>query len=82
MRQKTLLVMDSSVMSLQLLHSDIFPLFWRLMIVPILQALISFNCPRRPGVCVEEAVAFPVLMFSASLHTHCRPLVLYRSPAS
>ena len=38
MRQKTLLVMDSSVMPLQLLHSDRFPFFASLMIVPLFQA--------------------------------------------
>ena len=35
MRQKTLLVMDRSVMPLQLLHSDRFPFFGSLMIVPL-----------------------------------------------
>ena len=34
MRQNTMLVMNSSVMPLQLLHSDRFPSFWSLMIVP------------------------------------------------
>ena len=38
MRQQTLLVMDSSVMPLQLLYSDRFPFFGSLMIVPIFQA--------------------------------------------
>ena len=38
MRQKTLLVMDSSVMLLKLLHSDIFPFFGSLVIVPLLRA--------------------------------------------
>ena len=38
MWQKTLLVMDSSVMPLQLLHSDRFPFFGSLVIVPLSQA--------------------------------------------
>ena len=36
--QKTLLVMDSIVMPLQLLHSDRFPCFGSWMIVPLFQA--------------------------------------------
>ena len=38
MRQKTLLVMDSSVIHLQVLHSDRFPLLGSLMLVPLFQA--------------------------------------------
>ena len=37
MQQKTLLVMDGSVMPLQLLHLDRFPFLWSLMIVPLFQ---------------------------------------------
>ena len=39
MQQKTLLVMVSSMMPLQLLHSGRFPFFKSLMIVTLLQAL-------------------------------------------
>ena len=38
MRQKTLLVMDSSVMLLKLLHSDKFPFLGSLVIVPLFLA--------------------------------------------
>ena len=38
MHQKSLLVIDSGVMSLQLLHLDGFPFFVSLMIVPLFQA--------------------------------------------
>ena len=38
MRLKTLLVMDSSVKTLQFKHSDKFPFFGSVMIVPIIQA--------------------------------------------
>ena len=77
MRQKSLLVMDSSVMPLQLLLSGRFPFFGSLMIVPLFQALgiIVFIVPD-----VLEDVLKKLL--SAYLHAHCRPLVLYRSSAS
>ena len=82
MRQKTLLVMDSSVMPLQLLHWDRFNFLEVWWLYPSSKRPISLHCPRRPEGCVEEAVAFSVLLLSASLHAHCRPLVHYSSSAS
>ena len=81
MRQKTLLVMDSSVIALQLLLSDRFPFLGSLKIMLLFLASVSLHCRRRPCGSVEEAVAFPV-MLSTSLHTSCRPLVLCRSSTS
>ena len=46
MRQKNLLVIDSSVMPLQLLHSDRFPLFASVMIVTLLQAPGMTSLPQ------------------------------------
>ena len=53
MRLKTLLVLNCSVMSLQLLLSDRLLFFVSLMIVPLFQALGIITLSRRPGVCVE-----------------------------
>ena len=78
---KTLLVMDSSVMPLQLLHSDRFPFVGSLSYLSS-KRRVSLHCPKHLRGCVEEAVAFPVLLPSVSLHTHCRPLVHHRSSAS
>ena len=64
MRQVTLLMMDSSVMPLLLLHSVRFPLLGNLIIVPLFKRQVSPHCPRCPGGCVEETVAFPVLLLS------------------
>ena len=46
--QKTLLVMDSSVMPLQLLHSDRFPVLGSLMIVPLFQASGITSLSKMP----------------------------------
>ena len=46
MRQKTLLVMDSSAMPLQLLHSDRFHLLGSMMIVPLFQASDITSLPQ------------------------------------
>ena len=80
-RRKTMLVMDRSVMPLQLLRSDKFRLFGCLMILPASKSRLSPYCSLRPVGCVEEAVAYPVFQIFASLHAHCRPQLLYRSSA-
>ena len=79
MLQKTLLVMDSIEMSLQLLHSDKFPFFWSFMIEPLLKSSGFTSLFRGPEGYVEEVVSFRVVLRSADLHTHRRPLVLCRS---
>ena len=64
MWQKILLVMDFSVMPLQLLHSDRFPFFGSLMIVPLFQAsgITSLSqtswsaCWRSCGISSSSAI--------------------------
>ena len=55
--QKTLLVVDSSVMPLP---------------YPFSKHRVLLHCPRHPGGCVEDVVALLVLLPSASQHKHCR----------
>ena len=75
MRQKTLLMMDSSVLPLQLLHSDRFP-FFSLISIPLFQALgITSLSQTSWRMCLRSCgVSCPLP--SASQHTHCRPLQL------
>ena len=57
-------------------------LYERVIIVPLFPVPGTTSLSQMSWGCVEEAVAIPVLLLSASLHTNCRPLMRYRSSAS